>query len=594
MGHPRKALIFALAPIGGLARDFEWTGLDLSESIVVPIGAGVDSTWDVPDTLVYNPSVQITRNRFDDISNQVRQEWTRWLGNGTHDPMRRYFSYVFHITRTPVLHWRMSVALALELFKPTEVYLYGVGDEAIDGISNRDEFLRWAREAIVCEAAPHVVKVRVSSRRRMRLLRRVKNIRIDTLLDFPWALSARLPKVMRILGIRRLHCFTAGKAINFTGQPRVVVLGQERKITVLLAFLSSRSVPFRTVSIAEIVKNTANSHTKLVLAIEDCSLSDLVDNAFYALLDVFVGKLRTDREALLDFARQPWQVLMTDHEHDPHARLLADEATECGKSVVLIPEGAQTLANPTVRPYFENWFFDVPRLTRFAVSEQEADNYVRTFSAEQVIVTGYLGRSEWPQSTTIPVLSPLAERLLRKHRDSRRMALVNLDHMGPLGLARAGQQDLYSEILSIERLICALAGLGWAICVTSKVGYYFEYLRSRFTGLPVWFFSSIDWQILAEASDIVVQRDSSLGPETLKLNIPVLVWNECLLPLASSECIKSSSGMMTVVEATEDLEEALTRALQENQESNESKRHPGIPSFHNLDRWLDALPEWQA
>jgi hypothetical protein len=75
MSHSRKALIFTLAPIDRLARDFEWTGLDLSEVILVPIGAGVDSSWDVSDVKVYNASVQITRHRFDDIS-------TKYTKNG--------------------------------------------------------------------------------------------------------------------------------------------------------------------------------------------------------------------------------------------------------------------------------------------------------------------------------------------------------------------------------------------------------------------------------------------------------------------------------------------------------------------------------
>ena len=64
----------------------------------------------------------------------------------------------------------MSVTLALELFKPTEVYLYGVGDGTIEGISNRDEFLYWPRGAIVSEAFPDVIKVEISPQARVWLL----------------------------------------------------------------------------------------------------------------------------------------------------------------------------------------------------------------------------------------------------------------------------------------------------------------------------------------------------------------------------------------------------------------------------------------
>jgi hypothetical protein len=593
MGHTRKALIFAIAPIDRLARDFEWTGLDLSETILVPIGAGVDSSWDVSDAQVYNASVHITRNRFDEISSLVHQEWTRWSANRPHDPVRRYFSYVFNITRTPILHWRMSVSLALERFKPTEVYLYGVGDDTMDGISNRDEFLEWVRGAIVSEARPDVIKVKTSAQRGVRILSRAKGIRMDMLLDFPWYIGVRFPKLMRILQDRVLRRYSSEKSSNFAGRPRVIVIAQRRKSTALVTFLSSRKVPFRTASIPEIVTNTSSNHAKRVLAIEDCLLSEVVDNAFYGLLDMFVDELRSHKKALMDFAHESWQVLMTDHEHDAHVRLLAEEAAERGKFVVLIPEGVQTLANPTVRPYYGNWFFDAPRVTRFAVSEQEATYYTLTFSAEQVTLSGYLGQSEWPRNATIPALTPLAGFLLRKHRNSRKMALVNFDDVGPLGLARAGVPDLYSEILSLERLIMGLTSLGWAVCVTSKTGGSFKYLRSKFSGLPVWYFAYLDWQILAEASDVVVQRDSSLGPESLNLNLPVIVWNECGLPLASSECIQSSNGMMILVESMGDLEGALARAVQKNEESNKSKGITESLSIDNLDRWLYSLPKWQ-
>jgi hypothetical protein len=594
MGEPRKAVIFALAPVDRLARDFEFTGLNMSESVVVPLDAGLDAPHLMSEVHLFNASIDITRNRFADITNQVNRDWQRWLGNGANDQMRRYFSYIFYTTRTPIVHWRMSVALALELFNPTEVYLYGDCGTNIHEVSSRDEFLRWARQAIVREAAPHVMRISASCPQKVGLLSHIGGIRPDSSLDFLWALGFKVRKVMRSLGGSVFRRFTSGKSTSFAGPPRVIVLGQESKITVLLAYLKSRNIPFRTVSAAELVKSTANSHKKPVSVITDCSPSEVVDKVFYGILDSSVTELQADRAVLIEFASRPWQILMTDHEFDPHARFLADEAIARGKTVVLTPEGMQTLANPSVRPYFYNWFFDAPGLTRFAVDEQEADYYTRTFSANHVIISGYLGVTELSRRETFPVLSSLVERFLCNHRGPRKMALVNVDHAGPLGLGRAGQQDMSSEILSIERLIFTLTQLGWAICVTSKAADSFEYLRSRFTGLPVWCFSRVNWQVLAQACDIVVQRDSSLGPEALKLDIPVLVWNECRLPLASAGDIESSMGMMTKAEAAEDLEAALYRALLHKQDAKEPKYCTEDPSFHILDRWFDALPEWRS
>ncbi len=591
MVHSHNALIFTLAPIGRLKRDFERAGIDLSDSMVVPIGVGVDSDWDVdavdaPDTSV---SVEITRTRFDEIVGQVQREWLSWLVADARDPLRRYFSFLFHTTRTPVVHWRMSVVFALEKFTPIEVYLYGVDGDPGAGISSRVEFLSWAREAIVREAVPNVIKVKASRPRRTRLRGGVKNLRMDVMIDFSWSLGIKLRNVFRRSRAKFFDHFTDQRNVLLLGRPRVVVLAQRRNVSRLFTYLNSRSVSFTTISVKNTLKATETVCAKQIASTSNCSSSEIVDKTFYRLFDLFVTQLRADEEAVIAFASQPWEVLMTDHEYDPNARLLAEITANSGKSVVLIPEGVQTLSDSSVRPYFENWFWDVPSLTRFAVNEQEAGNYLRTFAAGQVVVTGYLGRSAKPEDGTIPFLSPLTGLLLRKHRDSRPMALVNFEPFGIFGLGRAGQQDLYSEIISSERLIFALTELGWSVCVTSKMPDSFEYLRSKFTGFPVWFFSGVEWQILAQACDVLIQRDSSLGPEALELNIPVLVWNECLLPLASKKCIESSNGMMTLVETTKDLGEALARALRVNQEPYDSKDLLGAPTYENLDRWLDTF-----
>lgn len=95
MGEPRKAVIFALAPVDRLARDFEFTGLNMSESVVVPLDAGLDAPHLMSEVHLFNASIDITRNRFADITNQVNRDWQRWLGNGANDQVRRYFSYIF-------------------------------------------------------------------------------------------------------------------------------------------------------------------------------------------------------------------------------------------------------------------------------------------------------------------------------------------------------------------------------------------------------------------------------------------------------------------------------------------------------------------
>ena len=72
---------------------------------------------------------------------------------------------------------------------------------------------------------------------------------MDMLLDFPWFSGGRLTKLMRILRAPMLHCCSFGKASNAAERRQAQILAQAFKSTSLLTFLSSRGVPFRTVSV---------------------------------------------------------------------------------------------------------------------------------------------------------------------------------------------------------------------------------------------------------------------------------------------------------------------------------------------------------
>lgn len=80
---------------------------------------------------------------------------------------------------------------------------------------------------------------------------------------------------------------------------------------------------------------------------------------------------------------------------------------------------------------------------------------------------------------------------------------------------------LHRHLQVLEKLL----DLGYRVLVKTRDSQMTEYLQGRFKGLSATFTDSIPWQILADRSDIVMARDSSIGWQSLSGGKPVLAWN---------------------------------------------------------------------
>ncbi len=82
--------------------------------------------------------------------------------------------------------------------------------------------------------------------------------------------------------------------------------------------------------------------------------------------------------------------------------------------------------------------------------------------------------------------------------------------------------------LYLHQLLEVLEGmldLGYRVLVKTRDSEVTRYLQGKFVGRSAMFTNSIPWQILADRSDIVMARDSSIGWQSLSGGRPVLMWN---------------------------------------------------------------------
>jgi hypothetical protein len=92
-------------------------------------------------------------------------------------------------------------------------------------------------------------------------------------------------------------------------------------------------------------------------------------------------------------------------------------------------------------------------------------------------------------------------------------------------IARFGSPCASLILQQLVQIVDGLLRMGYLVLAKTRDPEVTRYLQGRFGGRSAMFTDSIPWQILADRSDIVMARDSSIGWQSLSGGKPVLVWN---------------------------------------------------------------------
>jgi hypothetical protein len=256
-------------------------------------------------------------------------------------------------------------------------------------------------------------------------------------------------------------------------------------------------------------------------------------------------------------ARGNWRLLITDAQHDPYVRELVREAIAAGKEVALVPEGAISYVG-ALEPFGGSGLFITdPHVTRFVLNEAERASWIaRGTSPDRVFVSGFVGNTRGPRCLVAVLSKLMIMRALGKlpSANGRTTVLLSFDvFAAEFAIARFGspsQVELLDQLLQVLEVLLAS---GCRVVAKTRDPHVNSELQVRFVGKPVLFTDILSWMLLADRSDVVVVRDSSIGWEALARGKPVVVWNLSDYPSFAEVTLKgiSRDWVRTVGEVTD-------------------------------------------
>jgi hypothetical protein len=295
---------------------------------------------------------------------------------------------------------------------------------------------------------------------------------------------------------------------------------------------------------------------------------------------VQLSAARTDTGALVD---RDWRVLITDQEHDPFVRLLIGATLGAkDKSVIATPEGAQSLMGLEIYPAAHHVWVHDERIVRCCTSQGEARRMAQVFGGP-IILSGYLAEP--------PVVSGRVNRLARwvlaglvggAAAPGRPLVLVNVDNEPDVGVSRPGVPSMAEKLDSLQRLTEILRQSGTRYVVTCKSDVGRQAVKVAAGSDAARVFTHIPWRLLMAISSVVIQRDSSLGPEAVAGGYPTIVWDDLRLPLASREWLEDNQPWVQYCTDESSLLDALDRISR------------GVPRKERPQLWDLTTPDRQV
>ncbi len=472
------------------------------------------------------------------IHAEVDRRWRKYCK--VRDKFSSRFSYSFFSVFGPLVYWEYLASDFVRQHGKSELVVVGEFVKAPNtAIFDRRSFLQWARPVFWASDISRLPNVKAAEDGRTIRSNDLRQALIESL-----GYGVRAWRKASNAAHQQIPRRRQG------GLPKVLVVAQVAKRTKLCEELRGH---FDVVVLDEIVKGYRPGCLGSPV---DFSGSRAVFTAAEEFVDALVEEGRQHFAAACKVIDELRPVaLITDHEYDPVIRELASrEGSGWCPPVAIIPEGAQTLLHPVMRQYLDHWALSDPNVVRFCLTEDEMRHACQAYG-QQCVVTGYLGDT----FKFSELAATYVTWLLRAGR-SGPVALVNVDaHSSAIGFVRPGQATSEQDLIAVDRAVSALLLSGWNCALTCRDPGIAARLRRWYPAGRTTVHVRCPWQLLAKACDVVVQCDSSIGPESLMIGIPAIAWNPFRLPLASQGEI--DRGEIYLAQDEAELRSALSLAL---------------------------------
>lgn len=486
-------------------------------------------------------SADLVANDYVRIQEEIERRWRDYCAE--RDDFSALFSYFYFVIVGPLVYWELLAKDYLRSEDDNEVVVVGSFPPSIDReVVDLPSFLFWARSVFWSQELSGRPVIAPAGFEKVPSVLNLREFFVESM-----GLQIVAWRAFRRVSRRR----SSGK--KALGAPIVLVVSQWAKSFRLRRDLQDHFV-------VEYVEEVIDEYRPGCLA-KPIDLAAALDvfAAADLLADALVEEARASAAAAMEFVEELRPIaILTDHEYDPLIRfLIANSMSEYCPPIALIPEGAQTLLHPSVRRFFDNWALGNPRVFRFSLTSEEAIHALEGFHQEGAI-SGYLGNT-----TQFSVGLSKVVRLLLRAGKQQPLALINVDLIA--GALRPSTPTDELTMSALHSLVHVLHDAGWDCALTCKNSEEVPKLRRLYGSRRTSVHHRCPWQMLALASDVVIQRDSSIGPEARLLGVPAVAWNPFKLPLASQGEV--ARGEIVLAEDESQLRSVLVAILERQDES---------------------------
>ena len=538
-----------------------------------------------PLTELFIPTDFVTLEVHRSLQDESDTLWSAVEGQFEESSILTY-KYEFNILFSNLLMWRWLIRHTIQTLSPRHLTIPAQCTESTRTVASRGELGEWTLYQVLEEETRHLPRdyftevdkspVTGIKRRSYSLFRhQTAELIIRTLNK-----ARKLVQVLRNRSeysdfLRRVSFRDGAKDVvhkrNNNQAQNVLIIAQLNKVGSLL---TSRSKGIRMGYLSygqfeELVSPKNGPKPRDTILTSALNAQTNVLNYFNSLIE----HSEIFREPIERLLRGNWSILITDAGHDPRINSLIDRGVQVGKRVAVVPEGAISHEGELEKFGGQLVHYHNSHVTRFVLDEATEQYWIRAGTpAGRIHVSGYLGSDRPVAGRRQSVSSLLLDLSIRRLPTSEKSVTVTLSIDAFFTFNEVGQfgSPCWSLILrQLLQVVEELLNLGYTVLASTRDSQVTRYLQDRFEGCSATFTDSIPWQILADRSDIIMARDSSIGWQSLSGGKPVLVWNFDDYPSFIEVTLDGiPDHWVSVVRSIDELDAEITNLLARHQEES--------------------------
>ncbi len=530
-----------------------------------------------PSTELFTPTDFVTINVHHSLQDELDTLWSSAESQSKENSISNH-KHEFGVLFSSLLLWRWLIRHTLQTLTPRHLMIPAQCVATTRTVASREEIWEWTLYQLLEEETRHIARdyftevngspltgnnrssysliVHNFADFTARVIRQVREFLLFKSLSLKFTdFRTRLTWWERLLGALRR---SRGHQVQ-----NVLVIGQLNKVRMILKYRSS-GVRMGYLSYSQFEKIVYPKNRQKSLGISPSP----GHSAQVALLSYFqseVARSNDSQEALGHLLNGNWSTLVTDGQHHPEIRSLIDLGIEAGKSVAIVPEGAISYVGIQERFGPVN-FHDNPLAMRFVLDEAQREYWRRAGTLDgNINVSGYFGGDSPSTRRQRSVESSLLEYCLRRLPGSEKDVTVMLSCDGffwTREYATPGTQCMSVTLHQLVQIVDELLLLGYRVLASTRDNEVKSYMQNKFVGRSIMFTTYIPWEVLAEKSDFVMARDSSIGWQSLAGGKPVLMWSFGNLPSCMEVTLSSLPDYWVgVVRSISDLDTEIAALL---------------------------------